>query len=110
MTLLAPPHWEFLTTDPPLEQEDFCLQVDLSGISKWNSSSQSNSTETSNSVTEKSLTDGDEPQPKLGELDLSWEALPVMHLSWNVRPVRTSRFLPEPNEPAHCQPENEKSP
>lgn len=67
VTDFAPPHWLFFTTEPLLKQDDFCLQVEPSPMEKWNSRSQSNSTETWTSVTEKAETDLSEPQPKLGE-------------------------------------------
>ena len=62
-----------------------------------------------NSSTEKFGTAFDPPQEKLGALDLSGPAEPVMHLSWKVRPVNWSRFRPPPNEEAHSNPENWKS-
>lgn len=33
VTFLAPPHWEFFTVLPDLEQEERCLQVEPSGMS-----------------------------------------------------------------------------
>jgi hypothetical protein len=43
VTFLAPPHWSFLIVLPDLEQLERCLQVEPSGMSYWNSKSQSNS-------------------------------------------------------------------
>lgn len=52
----------------------------------------------------------DEPHPKDGAELTSDVAFPVMHFSWNVRPVRRSRFAPLPKELEQENPEKSKSP
>jgi hypothetical protein len=43
VTFLAPPHCELVMVVPDAEQALRCLQVEPSGMSYWNSRSQSNS-------------------------------------------------------------------
>jgi hypothetical protein len=61
-------------------------------------------------VTENSETEEEDPQPKLGQLETSEDAVPVMHLSWKERPVKESRLELPPNELSQVQPSKLKSP
>jgi hypothetical protein len=60
--------------------------------------------------TEKAETSEDEPQPKLGQLDTSEEAVPVIHLLLRVRPVKASRLVFPSKESAQVNPLKSKPP